>query len=430
VTCLLFLATLLWPLTYHATHSLLISSFIMTAVLGFAVIVRETLLLRPVANVLIEPVPLTGASVPTPVDTSKPFGDAKPLVSILIPAHNSSAWIADTLRSALAQTWPRKEIIVVDDGSTDRTVAIVRRFESRGVRLIVQKNQGASAARNRAFAASRGEFIQWLDADDLLAPDKIAIQMATMRDSGNKRLLLSCGWAMFLYRYYRAEFIPSGLWQDLSPVEWLLRKMGENLYMQTATWLMSRELAEAAGPWDTRLTADDDGEYFCRVLLASDGVRFVPGSKVFYRGPGLAFQSLSHLGTSVSKRRAFWLSMQLHIKYIRSLEDSSRVRAACRRYLQTSFLSFYPDQPEIVRQAKQLARDLDGGDLLPPALSWKYAWVKRIFGWQLAKRAQLLLLGVKWGIKRYIDKLRFIFDGARQREMFARSASMSNAKIQ
>ena len=52
--------------------------------------------------------------------------------------------------------------------------------------------------------------------------------------------------------------------------------MGENLHMQTATWLTSRELAEAAGPWDTRLLVDDDGEYFCRVLLASEGTRFVP----------------------------------------------------------------------------------------------------------------------------------------------------------
>jgi len=57
-------------------------------------------------------------------------------------------------------------------------------------------------------------------------------------------------------------------------------QLGQNLYMQTATWLVSRELTEAAGPWDTRLLGDDDGEYFCRVLLASNGVRFVPEAKV------------------------------------------------------------------------------------------------------------------------------------------------------
>jgi len=59
--------------------------------------------------------------------------------------------------------------------------------------------------------------------------------------------------------------------------------MGQHFWMQTATWLVSRELTEAAGPWDTRLLSDDDGEYFCRVILASDGIRFVPGARVFQR---------------------------------------------------------------------------------------------------------------------------------------------------
>ncbi len=65
----------------------------------------------------------------------------RPLVSILIPAYNAQEWIADTLQSAIAQTWQRKEIIVVDDGSTDRTLEIARRFESERVRVVTQKNQ-------------------------------------------------------------------------------------------------------------------------------------------------------------------------------------------------------------------------------------------------------------------------------------------------
>ncbi len=73
------------------------------------------------------------------------------------------------------------------------------------------------------------------------------------------------------------------LWCDLSPKEWLLRKMEQNIYMQTATWLVSRELTEAAGPWDIKQLGDDDGEYFCRVLLASKGVCFVREAKVYYR---------------------------------------------------------------------------------------------------------------------------------------------------
>src|SRR5580698_1730397 len=114
----------------------------------------------------------------------------KPLVSILIPAYNAEEWLADTLRSAIAQTWDRKEIIVVDDGSRDQTLAIARQFESDFVKVFTQENQGAAAARNKSFALSQGDYIQWLDADDLLAPEKISKQMEALGDSSDRSLLL------------------------------------------------------------------------------------------------------------------------------------------------------------------------------------------------------------------------------------------------
>ncbi len=329
-----------------------------------------------------------------------------PLVSILVPAFNAQESIAETLRSATAQTWKRKEIIVVDDGSTDRTLAIARQFESDGVRVVTQRNQGATVARNMAFALSKGDYIQWLDADDLLAPDKIARQMQGWDGGLRKRTLLSSAWGLFMYRHDKAEFTSTALWSDLSPTEWLIYKMGQNLYMQTATWLVSRELTEAAGPWDTRLLSDDDGEYFSRVLLASDGVRFVPEAKVYYRGPGLAFAGLSYIGQSQKRIDAHWLSMQLHIQYLRSMEDSERVRAACLRYLQTSLIYFYPERPAIVKQAEQIARDL-GGQLKSPNLSWKYSWMKTMFGWHRAKWGQQLLLKFRWSLTRWWYKLLF-----------------------
>src|SRR5438876_7489334 len=101
----------------------------------------------------------------------------EPLVSILIPAYNAERWIAETIQSALAQTWSKKEIIIVDDGSRDQTLAVAQQFTSRNVLVVTQENQGAAAARNRALEPCQGEYIQWLDADDLLAPDKIARQM-------------------------------------------------------------------------------------------------------------------------------------------------------------------------------------------------------------------------------------------------------------
>ncbi len=233
----------------------------------------------------------------------------RPIVSILIPAYNVERWLADAIRSALGQTWPHKEIIVVDDGSRDRTLSVARQFASRGVSVVTQTNQGAAADRNRALSLSQGDYIQWLDADDVLATDKIAKQMEAAQEHQSKRVLFSSAWGAFMYRVSRAQFCPTPLWCDLSPVEWLLRKMGQNLHMQTATWLVSRELTEAAGPWDTRLSLDDDGEYFSRVVLASDAIRFAPDAKVFYRQPG--FDRLSSIDRSDKKLESQFLSMRL-----------------------------------------------------------------------------------------------------------------------
>jgi glycosyltransferase involved in cell wall biosynthesis len=331
------------------------------------------------------------------------------LVSILIPAFNAGEWIADTLSSAVAQTWERKEIIVVDDGSTDDTLAIARQGEAWGVRVFTQNNQGAAAARNTAFSLSKGDYIQWLDADDLLAPDKIAKQMERVEESQDRRTLISAAWGQFMYRHYRAEFVPSALWFDLSPVEWLLRKMGQNLHMQTATWLVSRELTEGAGPWDTRLLGDDDGEYFCRMLLASNGVRFVPEARVYYRATP---NSLSYIGRSPRKIEAQWRSMEMHVGYLRSLEESDRVRADCVTYLQNWLINFYPERSDIVNQAQAMARDL-GGCLVTPRLSWKYRWIKSAFGWHPAKLAQVLLRKVRWSLVRSWDKALFDLESRR-----------------
>jgi len=87
-------------------------------------------------------------------------------------------------------------------------------------------------------------------------------------------------WGKFLRRYERAQFVPTSLWRDPSSRDSLFHKLLDNAFMQTAISLVSRELTDAAGPWDTRLLGDDDGEYFCRVLLASDGTRFVPEARV------------------------------------------------------------------------------------------------------------------------------------------------------
>ncbi|QSR84405.1 glycosyltransferase family 2 protein [Methylacidimicrobium sp. B4] len=100
-----------------------------------------------------------------------------PLVTIGIPAYNREEWIAQAVESALAQSWPNKEVIVADDGSTDRTREILEGFGERVIVLALPGNSGPSNARNAILAVARGEWIQWLDSDDYLLPPKIETQL-------------------------------------------------------------------------------------------------------------------------------------------------------------------------------------------------------------------------------------------------------------
>lgn len=332
-----------------------------------------------------------------------------PLVSILIPAYNGEAFLADTLRSALGQTWPRKEIIVVDDGSRDGTLAVARQFESATVKVVTQPNQGSAATRNRCYALSQGDFIQWLDADDLLHPDKVRLQVEAAREGGTERTLYSAGWSYFINRPATARFVPGPLWESLDPVEWLVRKMNHNAHMQTGTWLVSRALSEATGAWDATLATDDDGEYFARMFLHCDGVRFVPGSRVYYRVHPNA--RVSYIGRNQRKMESQLESMERHIRYLRSLEDSPRTRAACVNYLRNWQLTFYPERPDLVERARKLAESL-GGTLPPPVLPAKYAVIQKLFGWSAAKLTQVYYNQVKSSLVCGWDRLVWRLQGA------------------
>jgi hypothetical protein len=122
--------------------------------------------------------------------------------------------------------------------------------------------------------------------------------------------------------------------------------------------------------------------------------------------------SLSDIGRSHRKLEAQWRSMQLHIGYLRSLEDSERVREACIKYLQNWMVHFYPERLDIFEQAEQLARDL-GGQLQIPRLSWKYSWIEKFFGLPMAKRAQLFLPAAKASVLRQCDHVLLRVEGRR-----------------
>jgi GT2 family glycosyltransferase len=308
----------------------------------------------------------------------------------------------------LRQTWARKEIIVVDDGSSDGTLSVASKFSKDGVTVVTQKNSGASTARNHAYSLCHGDYIQWLDADDVLEPDKISRQIEFAESVKDPYKLLASEWGRFLFRTKSATFIPTPLWNDLTPLEWLLRKMTLNVWMQPGCWLVSRELSEAAGPWDERLSFDDDGEYFCRVILKSHGISFVRGARAYYRetGPG----SLSSVDNSSKKLESAWTSIQRHIQYLLGIEDSPRTRNAAITFLQTWHYIFDPHRLDIIAEIKHLARTMGGAVESFPlveGLRWKFAWMEKYFGSRVAYWAQRRLPTFKHYVVRHWDKALF-----------------------
>ncbi len=113
-----------------------------------------------------------------------------PLVTIGIPCFNNGQWLRQAIESALAQTWPAIEVIVVDDGSTDDSREVARTFGDR-IRTFTTGHCGAPHARNQALAQARGEWVQFLDADDYLEPEKIAQQFAETGGGENADVIYS-----------------------------------------------------------------------------------------------------------------------------------------------------------------------------------------------------------------------------------------------
>jgi glycosyltransferase involved in cell wall biosynthesis len=328
----------------------------------------------------------------------------KHLVSILIPAYNAEPWIAETIRSALKQTWAHKEIIVVDDGSRDATLAVAKRLESATVKVVTQDNGGACAARNRALAIAQGDYIQWLDADDLLEAGKIQRQMERQAVDQDPRVLLTSAWGKFYFRTQRAAFRPDGLWQNLDPVEWLVTKFERGVWMNPGAWLVSRELTERAGPWDDRLafSGDDDGEYMCRLVAQSSRVAFVPEARAFYRigNAGLSWRK------SDKALESFYLATALSIEHLLALERSPRTKAAAVQFLQARLRYVHKVQPALGVKLGELAAAI-GGTLSPPRASRQFRAVETIIGFERASRLKgwLWATDIKWrrGFDRALD---------------------------
>jgi len=313
-----------------------------------------------------------------------------PKVSILIPAFNSAAFIAETLDSAINQSWPNTEIIVVDDGSTDETPQILAAYRQHGLSIIHQDRCGAASARNRAFRVSSGDYIQYLDADDLLSPTKIESQINDLLLSPPLHIS-SCGWGGFLDTPSHATFTPQAIWKTLTPIDWMVMAWQGGGMMQTACWLTPRSLIEGTTGWDESLISNpnDDGEFFCRVLTHCTKIIFNPEAKVFYR---------KNVGESLSKQisttavKSLLLTCHSNTQQAQTLEDSERVRQACAAHYLNFIYRFHPAHKSLVHEARVSVEKL-GVKIRPEIGGARFRWLTKLIGFENALKIRAFFLG-------------------------------------
>ncbi len=279
-------------------------------------------------------------------------------ISILIPLYNSEKYISETLKSCLNQTYKNIEIIIVDDHSTDNSYHIAIDFQQKYPEIIsVYSNpkKGACAARNYAFERSKGDYIQYLDADDLLAPDKIEKQIIQFSLKGNN-IVVNGRWGRFYNSIKDVKWESQYINKDYSkPVEWLIDSWHGKGMMAQHAWLIPRNIITKAGPWNEELLLNQDGEFFSRVTLNSSKIIYVSDSKVYYR---------SGLENSVSKAltkekvASLLYSYQLYVKYMQQYTKIENICHALMMNFSRFIYQYYGLYPDLVKEAKEEIKKL------------------------------------------------------------------------
>ena len=301
----------------------------------------------------------------------------KPLVSIIIPLFNCEKYIKNTVLSALNQSWPNKEIIVVNDGSSDNSLKQIDSFiKEKNIVYVEQGNKGGSAARNKGLEIASGEYIQFLDADDLLAADKIEVQMQSLY--GREDVLIHGLWARFVNDPKKEEL----LWEpekfvrkDLKAIEWLCS-------LQTSachSWLTPRKLIDKAGKWNEDLILNQDGEFFSRVVAQSEEVIFNHESKVYYRSqrPGSVTKKYAEDNAIISN----YTTCQLFEELILNIENSERTREACANKYMKFVYAYYPKRKDIMDKVL-LKIDSLGGSTAKLRYKGKLGTLSKVIGWK------------------------------------------------
>ena len=264
------------------------------------------------------------------------------LVSIVIPCYNGERFLAETLDSAFTQTYPLTEIVIVDDGSLDGSAALIRSYGDR-VRAEFGPNRGASAARNRGTALARGEFIQYLDADDLLTENAVARRVSALRTESAE--VAYSDWEKLIEDEageFHAGDQTARLIEDVNPnVEIALIT---DFWAPPAALTYRRSIVHKIGGWNEGLPVIQDARFLQDAAHA--GARFV-------HAPGIGARYRVHRGASLSRRSqtafvadVFRNGCDWHARYKAAGRlGPEECRALAQIYDYTARSQFFADRP-------------------------------------------------------------------------------------
>jgi len=316
-----------------------------------------------------------------------------PLVSIIIPVYNSAKYLAETIQTVIDQTWSNKELIIVDDGSTDSSLTIAQQFNYPWIKIHTQKNNGAPTARNLGIKYASGDFIQFLDADDLLSPNKIELQVKALSENPHK--VAVCSTVHFNDGEDHLTNQPSDyeerfLFNTDDPSAFLVNLWGGNdnqgSMIQTNAWLTPIAIVQQAGPWEEFYSPDDDGEYFTRILLTSKGVVNVNGCYNYYRKAQKSLANRNNYKALFGCYKSTLLKRENLFKHT----QSDMAKFAIARLLISLAIESYPKYASLSKAISKNVKELGNYAYTPISGGPFTRKLSHVLGWKIGRLLQYL----------------------------------------